>query len=237
MARRNNLEKIRGTHMGRGSQDGNLVPGSVENTPPPHSSDGRRRYPNAPCPCTESKEGASICEEYHTRLPEHGGLEAHSDRVPARRHRGLVYFPELHPMAGATDDQSYTVIGSGGVGKKPHIRTSYPITNGRFGGNQGTSERGNSNIVATGNSRGRTMGGGTIPTGTYTSTPRTSTGMGPIKPPSSGSTDTSVRENDSRLAHIPPAARPEMQLPMPFDGHLSWMRITEVRHANVQCFL
>ncbi len=109
MARQNNLEKIRGTHMGRGSQDGNLVPGSVENTPPPHSSDSRRRYPNAPCPCTESKEGVNIYEEYHTRLPEHGGLETHSDRVPARRHRGLVYFPEFHPMAGATDDQSYTL--------------------------------------------------------------------------------------------------------------------------------
>ena len=237
MARRNNLEKIRGTHMGRGSQDGNLVPGSVENTPPPHSSDGRRRYPNAPCPCTESKEGASICEEYHTRLPEHGGLEAHSDRVPARRHRGLVYFPELHPMAGATDDQSYTVIGSGGVGKKPHIRTSYPITNGRFGGNQGTSERGNSNIVATGNSRGRTMGGGTIPTRSYTSATRATMGMGPTKPPSSRPTSTSVRENDSRLAPIPQAARQEMQLPRSFDGHLSRMWIIEMWCAKVRSFL
>ena len=183
--------------MGRGPQDGSPVPGSVENTSPPHSTDGRRRYPNAPCPCTESEEFASICEGYYTRLPQHGGLEAHPDRVPAGRHRGLVHFPKLHPMAGATDDQRCTSTGGGGVGEKPHIRTSRPVTNGRSGRNQGTSERGNSNIVATGNSRGRTVGGGTIPARTYTSAPRATGGMGPTKPPSSRPTSTSVRENDS----------------------------------------
>ncbi len=124
MTGRNVLETIRGTYMGCGSQDGSPVPGSAENTSPPHSEDGRRRYPNTLCTGTESEEGASIGEGYLTRIPQHGGLEAHPYRGPAGRHRGLVYFPELHPMAGATDDQSYTVIGSGGVGKKPHIRTS-----------------------------------------------------------------------------------------------------------------
>ena len=107
--------------MGRGSQDGSPVPGSVENTSPPHSADGRRRYPNAPCPCTESEEGANISEGYYTRIPQHGGLEAHPYRGPAGRHRGLVHFPRLYPMAGATDDQSYTGTGGGGVGEKPHI--------------------------------------------------------------------------------------------------------------------
>ena len=121
MARRNTLETIRGTLMGRGSQDGSPVPESVENTSPPHSADGRRRYPNTLCPCAESEEDASICEEYYTRLPQHGGLETHTDREPAGRHRGLVHFPRLHPMAGATDDQSHTSVGGGGVGAKPHI--------------------------------------------------------------------------------------------------------------------
>jgi hypothetical protein len=99
MAGRNALETIRGTYMGRGSQDGSFVPGSVENTSPPHLADGRRRYPNAPCPCTESEEGASISEEYYTRIPQHGGLEAHPYRGPAERHRGLVHFPRLYSMA------------------------------------------------------------------------------------------------------------------------------------------
>jgi hypothetical protein len=121
MGRRDNVEEIRGTHMGRGSQDGNSVPGSDENTSPTHSTDGRRRFPNAPCPRAESEEGVSICEEYHTRLPEHGGLETYSDRGSSGSHQGLVYFPKLHPMTGATDDQRHTVTGSGGVGIKPHI--------------------------------------------------------------------------------------------------------------------
>jgi hypothetical protein len=92
------------TYMGRGSQDGSFVPGSVENTSPPHFADGRRRYPNAPCPCTESEEGASISEEYYTRIPQHGGLEAHPYRGTAGRHRRLVHFPRLYSMTRATDN-------------------------------------------------------------------------------------------------------------------------------------
>ena len=192
--------------MGCGSQNGNSVPGSVDDTSPPHSADGRRRYPNAPRPRTESEGGTSIGEEYHTRLPEHGRLEAYPDREPSGRRQGLVYFPKLHPMAGVTDDQGHTVIGSGRVGKKPHIRTPEPDTNRRNRGNQGTSQGGNSSIMVTRNSRGRTLGGGEIPTGTYTSAPRASSSMGPTKPPSSRSTKTGVRENDSRLAPIPYAS-------------------------------
>jgi hypothetical protein len=188
--------------MGRGSQDGSPVPGSVEDTPPPHSADGRRRSPNASCPCTESEEGASIGEGHSTRIPQHGGLEAHPDRVLAGNYQELAHFPRLHPMAAATINQSY-----------------------------------NSNIVAKGNSRGRTMGGGTIPTRTYTSAPMATMGMGPTKPPSSRPTSTSVRENDSRLAPIPQAARQEMQLPRSFDGHLSRMWIIEMWCAKVRSFL
>jgi hypothetical protein len=94
-----------------------------------------------------------------------------------------------------------------------------------------------SSWIRTGNPRGRTMGGGTIPTGTYTSAPRAPTGMGPTKPPSPRSTVTSVRENDSRLVPVPHSARPEMQMSMPSGGHLSRMRITEMRHADVRGFL
>jgi hypothetical protein len=47
-----------------------------------------------------------------------------------------------------------------------------------------------------GNSRGRTMGGGTVPTGTYVSVPGASNGMGPTKPSPSRSTETGKRKND-----------------------------------------
>ena len=90
--------------MGRGSQDGSPVPGSVENTSPPQSADGRRRYPNAPRSCTESEKGTSISEGYHARIPQHGGLEAHPHRGPTGKHRGLAHFPSFHSMAGATDN-------------------------------------------------------------------------------------------------------------------------------------
>jgi hypothetical protein len=102
---------------------------------------------------------------------------------------------------------------------------------------QGTSERGNSNIVATENSRGRTMGGGTIPTRSYTSVTRVTMGMGSTKPPSSRTTSTSVREIDSRLAPIPRAARQEIQLSMSFGGHLSRMWIIEMWYPKVRSFL
>ncbi len=47
--------------MGRGSQDSNSVPGSIEDTSPHHSSDGRRWYSNAPGPSSKGAEGANIC--------------------------------------------------------------------------------------------------------------------------------------------------------------------------------
>jgi hypothetical protein len=83
-------------------------------------------------------------------------------------------------------------------------------------------------IVATGNSRGRTTGGGKIPTRSHTSATWATTGMGPTKPPSSRPTSTSVRENDSRLAPIPGAAKREMQMSRSFVGHLSRMRVIEM---------
>jgi len=107
------MEAIRGTLLGCGPQNGNSVSGSVDDTSPPHSADGRRWHPNAPRLRTESEEGASICKEDHTRLPELGRLEAYPDREPFGRRKGLVYFLKLHPMAGATDDQGHTIIGSG----------------------------------------------------------------------------------------------------------------------------
>jgi hypothetical protein len=100
----NALETIRETYMGRGLQDGRSVPGSVEDTSPPHFADSRRRYPNTPCPCTKSEEDASISEEYSSRIPQHGGLEAHSYRRSTERHRGLVHFPRHYSMARATDN-------------------------------------------------------------------------------------------------------------------------------------
>ncbi len=132
---------------------------------------------------------------------------AHSDGGPSGRHQGLVYFPKLHPMTGASDDQSPPVTGSGRVNKKTHIRTTQPDTDGRVGGSQRTPSGENSDIVATGNPRGRTTGGGTVPTGTHFVIPRVSNGMGPIKPSPSGSTETWRRKNDKILAPFPYASQ------------------------------
>jgi hypothetical protein len=102
-----------------------------------HSVDGRRRDPNASCPSSKGEEGASICEKYHTSLPEYGGLETHPDGGPSGSHQGLVYLPKLHPVTGASDGYSHPVTGSKRLNKKPPLRTTQPDTTGRVGGSQG----------------------------------------------------------------------------------------------------
>ncbi len=66
------------------------------------------------CPSSYGEEGDNICEEYHTSLPEHGGLAAHPDGGTSGRHQGLVYFPKLHPMTGTSDGQNPPVTPESG---------------------------------------------------------------------------------------------------------------------------
>jgi hypothetical protein len=142
--------------MGRGTQDGNPVSGSIENTTPHHPADGRRWGPDASHPSPLCKEGASVCEEHYTSISELSGLETHPGGGPSGRFQRLGYLPRIHPVSGATSGQN-------------------PFRH----------------IVSPENSRGGTVGGGTVPTRTHSFTPRTSDGMESAESPHSRSTEIS----------------------------------------------
>ncbi len=116
-------------------------------------------------------QGASTIP-LHTILCVTGeGIQTHHDQGPSVKRVPVSERNIIQAYLNLVDwrhIQEGTLRGT----SKTHLRTIQSYIAPRIGGSQGTPQRGNSGIVVPENSRGRTVGGGTVPTRTHSFTPR-----------------------------------------------------------------